>query len=220
MSSPQKAKSSLITDASISPKLWILQLSHDDGRDLAPVVGLFPVRRPAVAEKKRFVLPSTETMALDDVESAAGKAPLDIARKVEPRARTGVSARKEAAVLFILPQKLRLELGPDLVGGLIDARPNGGADAAPRGPDPFHRRYRCINHAAKRTTPARMDGGNDLGLRIREQHRRAVGGQRADDKAGRPRHQRVRFREGAARQRLVRDNSDRTVHLVKRHHLP
>ena len=65
--------------------MWIVQLSHDNGGDLAAVIGLGTVLGAPVAEEKRFVRIRARTLTLNLTDTACLQPHLDKARKVEVR---------------------------------------------------------------------------------------------------------------------------------------
>lgn len=59
----------LILNVRSTVNLWILQLSHNNGGDLTPVIRLFAVRRPPKTEEHRFVLVGTMRLLVDGLEA-------------------------------------------------------------------------------------------------------------------------------------------------------
>ena len=55
----------LILSATSTGQLWILQLGHNNGGDLAPVIGLFSMCSPPETEEHRFVLIGAGRLPLD-----------------------------------------------------------------------------------------------------------------------------------------------------------
>src|SRR6185437_14263254 len=90
--------------------LWIVPLGHDDGGDLATIVGLIQLGFTPVAEEKRFVLAGAGREVNDTPEPRIVEPLRHEAGKVEVRARGFAAPRKEIAELWIARQKLRFEL--------------------------------------------------------------------------------------------------------------
>ena len=74
--------------------MWIVQLSHDNGGDLAAVITLGAVLRTPETEKKRFVRIRARTLTLNLTDTARPQPHLDKARKVEVRPPVIVAGEK------------------------------------------------------------------------------------------------------------------------------
>ena len=93
-----------------------------------------------------------------------------------PRAR-----RNEKALVVRAPgDEPRLERDVDLVTLLRDARTDGGDDATAARAQRLHRGDGRFFHAADRPLPPGMRRADDTRFDIREEHRRAIGGQDAE----------------------------------------
>src|SRR3546814_2773881 len=83
----------------------------------------------------------------------------------------------------------------DLVGGASDARADRRSDMGAARAEAFHRVQRRIGDPGERALPARVRGADDAGLAVGEKHGHAVGGQYAEQDAGRARDERIRSEE-------------------------
>ena len=96
----------------------------------------------------------------------------------------------------------------------MDHRPERRDDALALGAETLHRHDGRVGDARQRAAPARMGGADDARLRVREQHRTAVGRGNADCQPGHARHDRVGARARFMRPRLLRHHHVGRVDLV------
>src|SRR5581483_4507087 len=104
-------------------------LSQDDGGDLAPVIGLLAGGRAPIAEEILSQRIGARLQLVDAAQSGPHQSLLGIAGEVEVRPGRRRRPGEEAGVAGIVRQELRLELGPHLVGGLPDGRPDRSCGA-------------------------------------------------------------------------------------------
>ena len=95
---------------------------------------------------------------------------------------------KKSSIFGIEFKYFGVELWPNLVGLWTYAWTNSRKDTAAAGAGTLHFSDRCLKYAANSSTPASMSGGDDLGLRISEQHGTAICGQRGGNNARRGRN--------------------------------
>ena len=81
--------------------MWIVQLSHDDGRDLAAVVGLFAVAGAAVGEESRFVLIGAGEGVVACLQTEGCEAGQDVGRQVETSAVATVGDMEKASIIRV-----------------------------------------------------------------------------------------------------------------------
>ncbi len=92
--------------------MWIVQLSHDNGGDLAAVIALGTVLRAPVAEKKRFVRIRARTLTLNLTDTARPQPHLDKARKVEVRPPVILLRARNTSLVGQLLSKASSKSGP------------------------------------------------------------------------------------------------------------
>src|SRR3546814_15414865 len=103
----------------------------------------------------------------------------------------------------------------DLVGGASDARADRRSDMGAARAEAFHRVQRRIGDPGERALPARVRGADDAGLAVGEKHGHAVGGQYAEQDAGRARDERIGFGPRGEVCGLVVDDAALSVNLIK-----
>ena len=166
--------------------LWIVQLSHDNGRDLTTVIRLFSLRCAPVREEKRFVCVRAACL-VNDVGYASGlQAAENISRQIEMRFGGRSGHGKKRSACWIAFEDAGFELGADFIGRLADARPECGGNARPLCTDAFHLGQCALDDTADCAAPTGVRRGDDFGFGIGKQQRSAVGRQDADDEPGVP----------------------------------
>ena len=138
---------------------------------------------------------------------------------VEEAEQPGLAGLEEASVRRVVFEEPIAKTSIHLVAGLGDRRPDGGADPAPVRTQPLHFRDRIGQHALFRAAPAGMGCSDHARLPIRQKHRRAIGGDDADQQARRSADQRI---DAGPVVSLDRSGHDRDVGRVdlKRHRQP
>jgi len=109
--------------------LWIVQLSHDNGGDLAAVIGLPALCRAPIGKEYRFVRVRTGGGVNDTSNLGIGEFAEHKARQVEMSFAVWPGSRQETAVGRFDKQQFSLEIGTDLVCGLIDTRTERGGNS-------------------------------------------------------------------------------------------
>ena len=123
--------------------------------------------------------------------------------------------REKAARGAVLGGETLDQIGADLVIGLPDHRPDGGADVAARGAEPFHGGDGRLDDARQRAAPAGMRGADHMGFRIGEQDRAAIGRGHADGKRAHAGDDGVGARPRVGRPRSFGDNDLGRMHLIE-----
>src|SRR5690348_2183096 len=150
-----------------------------DRAELTPVIGLAAVGRAAVAEEAARVGIGIEVQSLDLSDSLGDESVNDISLEVEVRLAPGCDGEEALVVALMLEECLAKRL-VDLVRRLADARADRRVDVVAAGAEPLHRRDRRIGHAGERSAPPGMRSADDDSTMIREEHRRAIRGEDAE----------------------------------------
>ena len=123
---------------------------------------------------------------------------------------------EEALILGVCLGKAGQEGRIHFVGGARDAGANRGDDPRAAGAEAFHRRDRGIGHPAHRAFPPGMRRADHASLPVREQDRRAVGGEDTQRQAGPIGHQGVGMGADAIFERLQHSHAVGRMNLVQR----
>ena len=150
-----------------------------------------------MAEEPRLVRQCVGRHVLHRAEAERAEPRRAIAREVELPPVLAPAFGEEARVLGVPRQHGIPQVRPDLVARLGDAGADRGDHPRAGGAEPLHRRDRRFQHARSSSSPAGMGGADHAGLRVGEEHRRAIPGDDAERDAGPARHHRVRRRPRA-----------------------
>jgi hypothetical protein len=195
--------------------LWIVQLSHDNGRDLAAVIRLFALRRAPKRVEKRFDAVGALNRVNDIANLCGFKLGQDEPGQVEVGFGGPGRARQELGVSAVTPDQRGFEVGTNFISRLRNARPKGRGDARSLGTKALHFRDCTRDDPCNRAAPSGMRGANDFGFRVRKQDRRAISGQHADDETGRVCDDSVGFRQCVPGNRPVDRERRRAVYLIQ-----
>ena len=174
--------------------------------------------RAAIAEETVGIGIGVEIQFLDLPDTGGDQAVNDVAFEVEVRLAGG-AGDEEADVVAIGVEEAGAECVVDLVGWLSDARPDRGVNALAPGAEPLHRLDRRVGDSGERTAPAGMGGADDRCVMVREQHRRAIGGEDSEQQIGPIGDHRVGTRASILRPGRVRHDNLGGMDLVDRRQL-
>src|SRR5580693_459175 len=155
---------------------------QSDRIDVAAVVGFGAVGGAAEAIKPLRVGIGAKPDILDMADARPGQPRPDIAGEVEHGMTVACGRCEEAVAGGIFRLKAGNKIGADLIIGLPDHRSDHGADVAALGAKPLHGFDRRLDDARERAAPAGMRGADDVGFRVGEENRPAIGGADADGK--------------------------------------
>jgi hypothetical protein len=173
------------------------------------------VRGAAVAEIVFFIRISIRAGQKDASDISLLQAPKDKPRQIElPDPLAGAGVKKTAITGFPVREYFH-EISGYFIGGDTDCGTNNGIYRVAGSAQRVHFAKDVFKHAAQRAFPSRVRRADDrpaCAVRSPEQHRRAVGGQDAEDEFRLVRRQRVGL--NPVRGRLRHDNAFGTMRLV------
>lgn len=169
--------------------------------------------RAAIAEETIGIDIGVEIQFLHLPNTGCDQAVNDVAFEVEVRLAGG-AGDEEAGVFAIGVKEAGAECVVDLVGWLSNARPDRGLDAIAPGAELLHRLDRRVGDSGESTAPAGMGRGDDRCVVVREQNRRAIGGEDSEQKVGPIGDHRIGTRASILRPRRVRHDNLGGMNLV------
>ncbi len=191
----------------LKPPVWKSLISA--ARNQAPACASF-------GDRRRSGLRPHRCRCRDFPQSAGlGQPPDRQSGKVEHGMAVAARRREKRRIACLSGDEAGYEFGADLVVAPADRRSEAGDDALAAGTERDHSLDGAFEHATERALPSGMGGTDHACFRIGEKDRAAIGGENAEDDAGRCRHQRIGIRPRAV-VTGVDDDRVRRMDLVHR----